>query len=59
MDSLHCYSRLEEDETFSFDNKKMLDNIDPPVVLVGTWKDAVPTSNGEQVLQIYESNLFT
>lgn len=53
MDSIHCYSRQEEGQTISNDKKGMSDDIDPPVVIVGTWKDKV-TAEPEEVLNIYK-----
>ncbi|CAG2199091.1 unnamed protein product [Mytilus edulis] len=41
MDSIHCYSRLEEDGHRSDVNEKTSDDLDPPIVIVGTWKDAL------------------
>ncbi|CAG2195641.1 unnamed protein product [Mytilus edulis] len=41
MDSIHCYSRLDEDNNTSDDKMTTSDDINPPVVIVGTWKDAV------------------
>ncbi|XP_071122877.1 uncharacterized protein [Mytilus edulis] len=41
MDSIHCYSRLEEDRNKSDVNKRTSDDLDPPIVIVGTWKDAL------------------
>ncbi|CAG2256632.1 unnamed protein product [Mytilus edulis] len=48
MDSIHCYGRLEEDRNKSNENKTLSDDLDPPVVIVGTLKDAV-TSDSEQL----------
>ncbi|XP_071141470.1 uncharacterized protein [Mytilus edulis] len=48
MDSIHCYSRLEEDRNKSDVNKRTSDDRDPPVVIVGTWKDAL-ISNVEKI----------
>ncbi|XP_063419046.1 uncharacterized protein LOC134701860 [Mytilus trossulus] len=41
MDSIHCYSRLEKDGHKSDVNEKTSDDLDPPIVIVGTWKDAL------------------
>ncbi|VDI20617.1 Hypothetical predicted protein [Mytilus galloprovincialis] len=41
MDSIHCYSRLEEDGHRFDVNEKTSDDLDPPIVIVGTWKDAL------------------
>ncbi|XP_076116612.1 uncharacterized protein LOC143084091 [Mytilus galloprovincialis] len=41
MDSIHCYSRLEEDRNKSDVKKRKSDDLDPPIVIVGTWKDAL------------------
>ncbi|CAG2189927.1 unnamed protein product [Mytilus edulis] len=41
MDSIHCYSRLEEDINKSDASKRTSYDLDPPVVIVGTWKDAL------------------
>ncbi|CAC5415006.1 unnamed protein product [Mytilus coruscus] len=56
MDSIHCYSRLEEDKSNS-DDSKSSDDLDPPVVIVGTWKDAV-TSDVEEIDDAYRENIF-
>ncbi|XP_076084973.1 uncharacterized protein LOC143055700 [Mytilus galloprovincialis] len=47
MDSIHCYSRLEDDKYSSDDSKTTPDDLDPPVVIVGTWKDAVTSESGK------------
>ncbi|XP_052059490.1 death-associated protein kinase 1-like [Mytilus californianus] len=57
MDSIHCYSRLEEDKTNSDENKRMSDDIDPPVVIVGTWKDAV-IAEPEELEEACRKNLL-
>lgn len=49
MDSIHCYCRLDVDKSTSDDNKITSDNLDPPVVIVGTWKDAVISEEEEEV----------
>ncbi|VDI29325.1 Hypothetical predicted protein [Mytilus galloprovincialis] len=41
IDSIHCYSRLEEQNIISDDKTTTSGDLDPPVVIVGTWKDAV------------------
>ncbi|XP_071143940.1 uncharacterized protein [Mytilus edulis] len=46
MDSIHCYSRLENDKNESDDKMRSLEDLDPPVVIVGTWKDAVDSKTG-------------
>ncbi|CAC5410390.1 unnamed protein product [Mytilus coruscus] len=56
MDSIHCYSRLEEDKSNSADSQTS-DDLDPPVVIVGTWKDAV-TSNVEKIDDACRENIF-
>ncbi|XP_052096639.1 uncharacterized protein LOC127731837 isoform X2 [Mytilus californianus] len=56
MDSIHCYSRLEEDKSNSADSKTS-DDLDPPVVIVGTWKDAV-TSDVEEIDDACRENIF-
>lgn len=48
MDSIHCYSRLENENNKSDDMRDISEDLDPPVVIVGTWKDAV-TSKSAQV----------
>ncbi|XP_076083549.1 uncharacterized protein LOC143054430 isoform X1 [Mytilus galloprovincialis] len=40
IDSIHCYCRPEQDKNEADDNKSP-NCIDPPVVVIGTWKDAV------------------
>ncbi|XP_071142181.1 uncharacterized protein [Mytilus edulis] len=63
IDSIHCYSRLEEKNIISDDKTTMSGDLDPPVVIVGTWKDAV-TSETDTVeeacrerLLVYTENL--
>ncbi|XP_063417194.1 uncharacterized protein LOC134699528 [Mytilus trossulus] len=63
IDSIHCYSRLEEKNIISDDKTTTSDDLDPPVVIVGTWKDAV-TSEADTVeeacresLLVYTENL--
>lgn len=51
MDSIHCYSRLEEDK--HDDNERTTDEHDPPVIIIGTWKDAVSSD----VEEVYIFNL--
>ncbi|XP_063419052.1 uncharacterized protein LOC134701867 [Mytilus trossulus] len=41
MDSIHCYSRLEEDINKSDSSKRTSYDLNPPVIIVGTWKDAL------------------
>lgn len=53
MDSIHCYCRIEEQTHTSESNTatmhgRMRDN--PPVVLVGSHKDKVKLSEGEEVI---------
>ncbi|CAG2238649.1 unnamed protein product [Mytilus edulis] len=48
MDSIHCYSRMDETKNEYADNSRIRDYFDPPVVIVGTWKDDV-TSETEEV----------
>ncbi|XP_071142187.1 uncharacterized protein [Mytilus edulis] len=50
IDSIHCYSRLEERKNPS--NKKPLGDNDPPVVIVGTWKDAVTSETDTRKIEI-------
>ncbi|XP_076082619.1 uncharacterized protein LOC143053718 [Mytilus galloprovincialis] len=47
MNSIHCYSRQEEDNNKSEDISRESDDLDPPVVIVGTWKDDVYSESGE------------
>ncbi|CAG2252931.1 unnamed protein product [Mytilus edulis] len=63
IDSIHCYSRLEEKNIISDDKTTTSGDLDPPVVIVGTWKDAV-TSETDTVeeacrerLLVYTENL--
>ncbi|XP_063396998.1 uncharacterized protein LOC134681345 [Mytilus trossulus] len=56
MDSIHCYSRLEEDKSNSADSQT-LDDLDPPVVIVGTWKDTL-TPNVEEIDDACRENMF-
>ncbi|XP_076088721.1 uncharacterized protein LOC143059113 [Mytilus galloprovincialis] len=57
MDSIHCYSRLENEENKSDDIRNISEDIDPPVVIVGTWKDAV-TSKSAQITDACRRNLL-
>ncbi|XP_063417381.1 uncharacterized protein LOC134699914 [Mytilus trossulus] len=50
IDSIHCYSRLEERNNTS--DKKPLGDNDPPVVIVGTWKDAVTSETDTKKIEI-------
>ncbi|XP_063417950.1 uncharacterized protein LOC134700492 [Mytilus trossulus] len=50
IDSIHCYSRLEERKNTS--DKKPLGDNDPPVVIVGTWKDAVTSETDTKKIEI-------
>ncbi|XP_076083281.1 uncharacterized protein LOC143054236 isoform X2 [Mytilus galloprovincialis] len=56
MDSIHCYSRLEEDTSNSADSQTS-DDLDPPVVIVGTWKDTL-TSDVEEIDDTCRENVF-
>ncbi|XP_063418954.1 uncharacterized protein LOC134701739 [Mytilus trossulus] len=58
MDSIHCYSRLEQDNSSPDDSKTTSDDLDPPVVIIGTWKDAV-TSDEEEIEDACRKKLFT
>ncbi|VDI17148.1 Hypothetical predicted protein, partial [Mytilus galloprovincialis] len=57
MDSIHCYSRLENEKKTSDDIRNISEDLDPPVVIVGTWKDAV-TSNSAQIKNACRRNLL-
>ncbi|CAC5401607.1 unnamed protein product [Mytilus coruscus] len=48
MDSIHCYSRMDEMKNGNEDNTRIRDDFDPPVVIVGTWKESV-TSETEEI----------
>ncbi|CAC5401608.1 unnamed protein product [Mytilus coruscus] len=48
MDSIHCYCKMDEMKNEYEDNTRIRDDFHPPVVIVGTWKDAV-TSETEEV----------
>ncbi|CAG2212078.1 unnamed protein product [Mytilus edulis] len=56
MDSIHCYSRLQEDRSNSADSMTP-DDLDPPVVIVGTWKDAVTSEVDEFTENMSEDEL--
>ncbi|XP_071141466.1 uncharacterized protein [Mytilus edulis] len=56
IDSIHCYSRLEEDTSNSADSKTS-DDLDPPVLIVGTWRDAV-TSDIEEIDHACRESIF-
>ncbi|XP_052080487.1 uncharacterized protein LOC127718484 [Mytilus californianus] len=48
MDSIHCYTRMDEMKNENEDKTRIRDYFDPPVVIVGTWKDSV-TSETEEI----------
>ncbi|XP_071142193.1 uncharacterized protein [Mytilus edulis] len=50
IDSIHCYSRQEEENSTS-DKTPLCDN-NPPVVIVGTWKDAVTSEKDKKKIEI-------
>ncbi|VDI67954.1 Hypothetical predicted protein [Mytilus galloprovincialis] len=52
MNSIHCYSKLEGDK-YKYDDKNTTQYyIDPPVVVVGTWKDDLTSCmSGAQQLE--------
>lgn len=58
MDSIHCYCRIEEQTNTAESNTATMhermrdtdDFLDPPVVLVGSHKDKVEPSEGEEVI---------
>ncbi|CAG2253295.1 unnamed protein product [Mytilus edulis] len=56
IDSIHCYCRLEQDKNEADDNK-FPNCIDPPVVVIGTWKDAV-TCGIEELENACHENLW-
>ncbi|XP_052080485.1 uncharacterized protein LOC127718481 [Mytilus californianus] len=47
MDSIHCYGRIEEEKNKYDDNMTFLDDLDPSVVIVGTWKDACTSESAD------------
>ncbi|XP_071144486.1 uncharacterized protein [Mytilus edulis] len=47
MDSIHCYCRMERRKHTSDDINILHSDLDPPVVIVGTWKDALISQSGE------------
>ncbi|VDI49311.1 Hypothetical predicted protein [Mytilus galloprovincialis] len=57
MDSIHCYSRHEEDNNKSHDSKATSGDLDPPVVIIGTWKDAM-TSEADTVEEACREKLL-
>ncbi|CAC5414723.1 unnamed protein product [Mytilus coruscus] len=58
MDSIHCYSRLQEDKSKPDDTKRSSsDDLDPPAVIVGSWKDAL-TTNGAKTEDACRENIF-
>ncbi|XP_052100749.1 uncharacterized protein LOC127734783 [Mytilus californianus] len=57
IDSIHCYSRLEEGKQKCGENMSASDGLDPPVVIVGTWKDAV-TSEPEETEDACRENIL-
>lgn len=44
MDSIHCYCRLGYNGA---DSSTTTDDLDPPVVIVDTWKDAVTIESAD------------
>ncbi|XP_071150603.1 uncharacterized protein [Mytilus edulis] len=57
MDSMHCYSRMDEMQNECEDKTITKDDFDPPVVIVGTWKDAV-TSETEEIEDVCKEKLL-
>ncbi|CAG2237647.1 unnamed protein product [Mytilus edulis] len=57
MDSIHCYSKIDEMKNEYEDNTRIRDNFHPPVVIVGTWKDAVK-SEKEKIEDACRKNLL-
>ncbi|CAC5410277.1 unnamed protein product [Mytilus coruscus] len=57
IDSIHCYSRREEQNIISDDKTTTSGDLDPPVVIVGTWKDAV-TSEADMVEEACRENFL-
>ncbi|CAC5425651.1 unnamed protein product [Mytilus coruscus] len=57
IDSIHCYSRLEGKNIISDDKTTTSGDLDPPVVIVGTWKDAV-TSEADKVEEACRKRLL-
>ncbi|XP_052063134.1 uncharacterized protein LOC127702870 [Mytilus californianus] len=58
MDSIHCYCKLENQNTKSGSNTDVVKDLtdqrlDPPVILVGTYKDQIEITEGEEVLILY------
>ncbi|XP_071138471.1 uncharacterized protein [Mytilus edulis] len=56
MDSIHCYCKMEEQQnmTDSFSETETIDDkLDPPIVIVGTFKDKVAHGFGQKVLQLF------
>ncbi|CAG2242500.1 unnamed protein product [Mytilus edulis] len=58
IDSIHCYSRLEEGNIISDDKTTKSGYLDPPIVIVGTWTDAVDASEAETVEKAYKESLL-
>ncbi|XP_063408102.1 uncharacterized protein LOC134691488 [Mytilus trossulus] len=57
MDSIHCYSRLEEDIYKSDVKKRISEDLDPPIVIVGTWKDAL-ISDVQEIDEACSESIF-
>lgn len=58
MDSIHCYCSSEKQNTISGSDTAEVNELtdhrlDPPVILVGTYKDKIDVAEGEEVLISY------
>ncbi|XP_071141381.1 probable serine/threonine-protein kinase roco8 isoform X2 [Mytilus edulis] len=53
MDSIHCYCKMESDDII-----RTQEYLDPPVVVVGTWKDAMTSQSGE-ILEVCKKSILT
>ncbi|XP_076084623.1 uncharacterized protein LOC143055372 [Mytilus galloprovincialis] len=53
MDSIHCYCKMESDDII-----RTQEYLDPPVVVVGTWKDAMTSQPGE-ILEVCKKSILT
>ncbi|CAG2188851.1 unnamed protein product [Mytilus edulis] len=60
MDSIHCYCRPNEFSYISNNDTKSIseDPFDPPVILVGTWKDQVQNPAGEEIMDVCHESLY-
>ncbi|XP_063418019.1 probable serine/threonine-protein kinase qkgA [Mytilus trossulus] len=57
IDSIHCYSRLEEGNIISDYRTTKSGNLDPPIVIAATWTDAVYAAEAGTVRCVVEGSM--